>query len=353
MYRGQGKERVGDLRLHSPPLLLRPLQVTSVRLRAEGQCKVGYDPRGDAAVWWAVPRCGSCTRTPLSARAAHSRVIYSAGRRLCWACKVRRSYRWKTRGRKPACQAQTMARRSLSFVPPTVGGTVGGSGSRIAGPQAKAGRGGPLETARPGLPGHTQEPTSQRQWRPRTHASPSLLILQDACAKAPTPTLSAAPRPLSSQHQSLSILPSPLVATPFPGPPLPGRFRSWLSPTSWAAATSSPIMTEASLSLTVLRVLPDGSFHSGARLTSCTFPEVFLRAFPRASPSTGCKQGHVPLHNPAALGACPSAYTGPQSLPGQFWEPPRAVPRRLDQPACVCSFCDPASSYTEKCLEIL
>lgn len=119
-----------------------------------------------------------------------------------------------------------MARRSLSFVPPplALGGTVGSSGSRIAGPEAKAGSQ-PSETAGPRVPGPTQEPTSyfpEQMETPDTLFLPFLLSPPNAClllVKAPALTLSPSPRYLPGLSPATD-LPFPALRSPLPFPVL-------------------------------------------------------------------------------------------------------------------------------------
>lgn len=73
-------------------------------------------------------------------------------------------------GRKQARQAQKTAHTRHELLPaPSVGGTVGGDESGIAGPEAKAGRVSPQETAGLREPWHTKKFTScfLGTWRPR------------------------------------------------------------------------------------------------------------------------------------------------------------------------------------------
>lgn len=46
------------------------------------------------------------------------------------------------------------------------------------------------------------------------------------------------------------------------------------------------LVIQASLFLSILCVLPGGSFHNSVLLTSCTFSEIFMSMFSQTSPST-------------------------------------------------------------------
>lgn len=147
--------------------------------------------------------------------------------------ELRVEHQWKGAS-GPGVESGTH-KRAVSPVPSgclplslTVGGTVGGSGSRIAGPEAKPGGVSPQETARPREPWHTQEPASYfpgQMETPDARFLPFLLIPLNSCFFLHRSTCSDPVKPslppqfVTSHWQYLlsALSPLPLV-----------RFRSYL-----------------------------------------------------------------------------------------------------------------------------
>ena len=202
---------------------------------------------------------------------------------------------------------------------------MGGSGSGVAGPEAKVGRVSRLPG--PGNPG------AQRSLLPfprangegsDTRSLPFLLVSQDTffllCGGEKPSSDPAFIPPGSSPHldQPLQSLPSPLASTPTftSSPPTHCHVQAPVIAhlVGCDNLLTSPV-SQASPFLTIPWVLPDEVFQSRVLLTSCTCSEIFVSTLPQTSRSTVYKQGHVRIHNLIVFGSCLSAYRGPQSLP--------------------------------------